>query len=54
MPKLKIVFTLYLQSFVDFAENLAYEVDDNFGREFKSWLQVEGSNRGPKATVRFF
>ena len=43
----------YFVCFPDFAENLAYEVDKGFGREFKSWLQGEGRYKGAKARVSF-
>lgn len=37
----------------DFPENLAYEVGEDFGREYKTWLQGGGRDRGAKARVGF-
>ena len=37
----------------DFPENLAYEVGEDFGREYKTWIQGGGRDRGAQARVGF-
>ena len=39
--------------FSEYAENLAYEVNADFGNEFKTWQSEDRSrNKGSKAKVR--
>ena len=37
----------------EFPEHLAYEVGEDFGREYKTWLQGDGRNKGAKSRVGF-
>ena len=37
----------------DFAENIAYEVKEDFGREFKTWMSEDRNrNAGSRVKVR--